>query len=205
MNKGFLTLFLSIPTLMILWQSPDYLRGGPPIGNDSSSHIVAIHHVAECLLLGEYHFWNPSFNLGFPLMHFYQPLSYVASALTALVLGGPDQAILAYKLWMIINLCLIPFSYFIALKRLDFNDNTALCGGLLALTLTSISDFGISTAAFFQLGLYSALFGAVWLPLAFAECLRYLHGNGKLAYAALSLVCLYFSHSFLGYFEFIES
>ncbi len=198
MNKFFLALFLSLPLVMIFFQVPDYLRGGPPIGNDSSSHIVAIAQVAEYVQEGELHFWNPAFNLGYPLLHFYQPLSYLLSALTALLLGGPEKAIVAYKLWMIINLCLIPLSYFIALRRLDFDEITALCGGLLALTLTSMSDFGISTAAFFRLGLYSALFGAVWLPLAFAECLRYINGNGKLSYATISLLGVYFSHSFLG-------
>ncbi len=191
-------ILLLLTAACVLVRAGDYLSGTGPVGNDSSSHIVAISTLADYIKSGQFHFWNPNFNLGFPLAHYYQPLPYVITAFTSIVIGGPDAAVTAYKLWVCILLALTPFCYYFAFSRLGLNRYTALLAALFSGTISSINDFGLSTAAYFHLGLYSVLFGAVFLPCAFTECIRYIRGDGRVSLAIVTLVGLYFSHSFMG-------
>lgn len=191
-------LLVLLPSLLVLAQAPEYLAGGFPTGDDSSSHIVSIAELTRRLAAAEFHLWNPNFNQGFALAHFYQPLPYFVSAFTALLAGGPEQAGLAYKLWVVVLLTLMPWAFFLACRRLFFGRFAAIAAAMMFFALATKSRYGLSFGAFFGLGLYSSIFATVFLPLALAESIRYVSGRGRLVTACLLVVGLYFSHSFLG-------
>ena len=182
----------------VLWRAPAYLGGFEPVGNDSSSHILASARAAEFLRSGSGGWWVNDLNLGFPLAHFYQPLPHVATGLLALLLGGPDEATLAYKLLVVALLVAAPFTTYVGLLRLGLARAGALVGALALATLSAPQVYyGLTTRQYLLLGLYTMLFGAVVVPLALAEGVRFVQGRGRFSLATASFSLLFLSHALL--------
>ena len=182
----------------VLWRAPAYLGGFEPVGNDSSSHILASARVAELVRSGSDGWWMSDLNLGFPLAHFYQPLPHVTTALLALLLGGPDQAALAYKLLVVALLALAPFTTYFGIVRLGLGRAGALVGALALATLSAPQlYYGLTTRQYLLLGLYTMLFGAFVAPLALAEGVRFLQGRGRFSVATACFALLFLSHALL--------
>ena len=182
----------------VLVRAPHYLAGPEPVGDDSSSHILASARAAEYLRAGTLGWWVSDFECGFPLAHFYQPLPHVATGALALVLGGPEQAALAYKLLVVVLLVAAPFASWFGLRRLGLGSAAAVCGAIALATLSAPKAYyGLTVRHYLLVGLYTMLWGAVFAPLALAEGLRYLQGRGRVSFAVGAFALLFFAHGLL--------
>ena len=183
---------------VLAWHVPRYLAGPEPVGDDSSSHILAAARVAEHLRTGSGGWWMPDLNLGFPLAHFYQPLPHVATGALALALGGPEHAASAYKLCVVLLLLVAPLAATLGFRRFGLSWLGATCGALALAALSAPKAFyGLTTRHYLLGGLYTLLWGAVFVPLALGEGVRYLQGRGKLALACGAFALLFLSHALL--------
>ncbi|HEX6881998.1 MAG TPA: hypothetical protein VF530_01385 [Planctomycetota bacterium] len=191
-------LVLALLAALVLVHAPAYVAGDEPLGADSSSHIVASTRIAEHLRAGSPGWWAPDLNLGFPLAHYYQPLPHCATALLALALGGPEQAVRAYKLWVVVLLALVPLSAYLGFRRLDLARPAALLGALALATLSTRQEsFGLTARHALFVGLYTLLFGAVLVPLALAEGVRFVQGRGRALLAVPAFALLFLGHGLL--------
>src|SRR5262245_14223463 len=136
LERSIVALALLVLAGAVVWQAPDYLRGPEPVGEDSSSHILASATIAEHIRAGSDGWWFPHLNLGFPLAHFYQPLAHCATALVALALGGPERATEAYKGIVVALLLLLPGAAYVGFRRFGLARAGAL-GAALALVALS--------------------------------------------------------------------
>jgi hypothetical protein len=197
-ERRVVALFLLVLGGVVLRHALAYWRGDEPLGADSSSHILASATLAEHLREGAPGWWMPHLNLGFPLAHFYQPLPHLATALLALALGGPEQATLAYKLWVVLLLCLAPLTTYVGLRRLELSRTAALASAIALATLSTRQEsFGLTQRHYLMVGLYTLLWGGVFLPLALAEGVRFVQGRGRSVLAVGSFGLLFLSHGLL--------
>jgi hypothetical protein len=188
---------LGVLALLVLARAPGYLAGPEPVGDDSSSHVVASAAVADCLRSGA-GWWADEFNLGFPLAHFYQPLPHVVTGALALALGGPEEAATAYKALVVLLLLALPFAAIVGFSRLGLSRGGALASALVLATLSAPKAFfGLTARHYLLVGLYTLLWGAVVAPLALAEGVRFLQGRGRASLAVLLLALLFLSHGLL--------
>ena len=190
----FLALFVGV----IWWFAPSYLSGAEPVGEDASSHILAAHQIARHLQAGSPGWWMAQLNLGFPLAHFYQPLPHTAVAILALLLGGPDEAGLAYKLVVVLLLSLLPLTTYLGMRRLDLSRAGAIVATISFVILSTPKDaYGLTNRHFLLSGLHTLLWGAVFAPLALSEGVRFLQGRGRLSLAVASFSVLFLAHGLL--------
>ncbi len=182
----------------LLAHAPDYLGGPEPVGDDSSSHVLASARAAEHLSSGSGGWWLADLNLGFPLAHFYQPLPHVATGVLALALGGPEHAAQAYKILVLLLLCAGPYATWFGLRRLGFGPVAAVCGAVALATLSAPKAwYGLTARHYLLSGLYTLLWGSVFVPLALAEGVRYVQGRGRLALGVSAFALLFFAHALL--------
>lgn len=182
----------------MLARAPHYLAGPEPVGDDSSSHILASARAAEYLRTGSDGWWVSDLNLGFPLAHFYQPLPHAATGALALLLGGPEEATQAYKLLVVMLLCAGPFATWFGLRRLGFGPVAAACGALALATFSAPKAYyGLTARHYLLSGLYTMAWGAVFVPLALAEGVRFLQGRGRASLAVSAFALLFFTHALL--------
>ena len=190
--------FLALLVSCVLVFAPDYLSGPAPVGEDSSSHILASYQIARHIEAGSPGWWMPQLNLGFPLAHFYQPLPHTATAVLALLLGGPKEAVLAYKLVCVGLLCLLPLTMYAGMRRMQLSRAGAIVATLAFVCLSTPKDFyGLTHRHFLLSGLHTLLWGAVFAPLALSEGVRFLHGRGRFSFAVASFTLLFLSHGLL--------
>lgn len=189
---------LAVLAAAVLARAPHYLGGPEPLGDDSSSHILASTRAAEYLRTGSDGWWVSDLNLGFPLVHFYQPLPHVATGALALLLGGPQEATQAYKLLLVLLLCAGPFATWFGLRRLGFPPIAAACGALALATFSAAKAYyGLTARHYLLSGLYTMAWGAVFVPLALAEGVRFLQGRGRASLAVTSFALLFLTHALL--------
>ncbi|NOT30818.1 MAG: hypothetical protein HOP15_10270, partial [Planctomycetes bacterium] len=182
----------------LLWHAPHYLSGPEPVGDDSSSHVLASARVAGYLRAGSDGWWMSDLNLGFPLAHFYQLLPHVATGALALALGGPEHAAEAYKLLVVLLLLAGPFATWFGLRRLGFGSVAAVCGAVALATLSAPKAYyGLTARHYLLSGLYTLLWGSVFVPLALAEGVRFVQGRGRLALGVGAFALLFLAHALL--------
>jgi hypothetical protein len=180
------------------------LRDLPIYGDDHSSHLAAIHHLLALLRAGQTDLFCPTFNLGFPMYLYYQPLPHVTAALVHLLSLGALSEQLAFNLTVVALWCSYPVAVYVGTRRLGLGDAAALCAALSAPLLSSSLPFGLTLHSVMGLGLYTQLYAMV----LFTPCLGWiwsgLHRRDEVAAwrailpgaALLSLVWL--SHAFYG-------
>jgi hypothetical protein len=197
-ERALVALALALLSALVLWHAPAYLTGDEPLGADSSSHIVASTTLARHLAAGSSGWWEPGLNLGFPLAHYYQPLPHLATALVALLLGGPEETTLSYKLLVVLLLSLAPWTTYLGFRRLDLTRPAALFAALAACTVSTHQEvFALSVRHYLFVGLYTLLWGAALVPLALAEGVRFVQGRGSVTLAVSSFALLFLAHGLL--------
>ena len=190
-------LLLLYPLLLLIPALP--LLGATPIfGDDHSSHSVAVHHLVSLLLGGDFDFFCPTFNLGFPMYLYYQPLPHLAPALLHLLSLGliPVQA--AFNLTVVLLFCAYPLAVYQGARWLRMGDAAALAAGALAPMVSSSLGFGFTIDSVMGAGLYTQTFAMVLLPLSLGSMWRHLTtGRGRTTAAGL-LTLVFLSHAFYG-------
>ncbi|MBN1944111.1 MAG: hypothetical protein JW797_00490 [Bradymonadales bacterium] len=191
-------LALALSSAAVILFSRAWWNGIPPLGDDSSSHIVAMSRVAEILQTGA-GWWAPDFNLGFPIGLYYQPLPHFVGGVVTLLLGGGTAAIVAYKAISIALVALSPWCVALGARRMGMTPTGATVSGMVSILIISSLEFGLTVHSSLVLALHSQAWAVLWLPLALGELARALDGDRRsVPTAIVTWALLFLSHFFYG-------
>ena len=186
---------LLIPAARILGSLPIY-------GDDHSSHMAAVHHLLWLARQGQTDLFCPTFNLGFPMYLYYQPLPHLTAALVHVLSFRMLDEQAAFNLTVVLLWCSYPLTVYAGARRLGLGQGSALLGGVMAPTVSSSLPFGLTLHSVMGLGLYTQLYAMVLLPL----CVGWLghalrtreHATRAMLIASGLMVLMWLSHAFYG-------
>lgn len=206
LSRTWAWLLLSTACGAILLSSQDYLTTGAAYGDDNSSHLAWIVHIAHLLRTGHTNFYFGQENLGVPMFLAYQPFSgLMMGGLHALTASWIESWIL-FKLSIVVLWASMPFVFYKGGRWLGFSRLQACILGLLSLCLQDPYKYGLSLESYVYRGLYSQLYGMFFLPLAMGSIYRYtIRQKGSYAQPIVWFTCTFLSHAFLGLFVGIMS
>ncbi|MFA6889019.1 MAG: YfhO family protein [Candidatus Woesearchaeota archaeon] len=201
MNKKYIYGILAIIVVFTFYFTSSMLKEGYPNGGDSVGHYDLLLNTIDALKLfmqtGELRFWNPDYYLGFPMFFFYSPLPYITLAVITLLTG--IEPLTMFNWSIVILFSILPVIFYICSRLMNFDEEFALGIALFSTTVSSVTVFGLEYYSFFATGLYSQLWGIVFLPFAFAYSYRYFAlGKGKAFLPVLFLYLTFISHLFAG-------
>ena len=188
-------------TVTIMFIPASQLFGNLPIyGSDHSSHYMAIRNFVELLRSGETSFFMHTFNLGFPMYLYYQPLPHLfTAALYALCFG-------LFTLQQVFNFsvaalwCLYPLSIYVGARRMGLDKLIALFCAVCAPMINSNLEFGFTIHSIMGPGLYTQLYATVAFPIALGSLCKAIDNTDRrsLISAAAWILILSLSHFFYG-------
>lgn len=194
-SRGAALWLLALASLFVLIPATGYWGPFTPLGDDASSHITTIATLSEALRSGG-GWWSTDYNGGFPMGLYYQPLPHVASAIVAMLFGGPSAADETYKVLLIAMLAVQPWAVFIGLRRAGLGRLEAACAGVVTPLVLNGIEFGYHAQASLNVGLYTQAWGNVALPLAFGELAAIGRGRGRVLPAVLACAFVASTHMF---------
>ena len=180
------------------------LKQGYPNGGDNVSHYDLLLNTIDVIKIffatGELRLWNPDYYLGFPMFFFYAPLPYLVLALLSFPLGmiGITPLVL-FKSSIVFLFSLLPLVFYLSGKIAAFEEDFCIGITLFSTAFSSTIVYGMEYYAFFATGLYSQLWGAIFLPFAFAFSYRFFAlRKGHIFFPVLFLCFTFISHLFMG-------
>ncbi len=194
---------LAVICLLLLAPALRILGGLPIYGDDHSSHLAGIHHLLRLLRAGETDLFCPTFNLGFPMYLYYQPLPHAVAALLHLGSLGLLGEQAAFNLTVVALWCAYPLACYAGARRLGLGDTAALLAAAAAPAVRSSLGFGFTLDSVMGLGLYTQLYAMVLFPLCLGWSWHALHradgaGARPLLAASGLHVLVWLSHAFYG-------
>jgi hypothetical protein len=179
------------------------LSSVPIYGDDHSSHLAAVHHLLLLIKNLQTDFFCPTFNLGFPMYLYYQPLPHFTAALIHVFSFGLLDEKLAFNLTVAALWTLYPLTTYLGTRRLGLGDTGALLAGLCAPLVSSTFDFGFTLNSYMGLGLYTQLYAMVLFPLCVGWTWIALHRTeeerrSSLLVVAGLMILIWLSHAFYG-------
>lgn len=183
---------------MILVAIPawNYTASVPALGDDASSHTATIATLAQRMIEGR-GWWSTDYNLGFPMVLYYQPIPHVVSAMFCAALGGQGAAIITYKFFMALMILAQPAAVFFGMKRAGATNLQAGFAAALTPCVMNSLKFGYTTFASLKVGLYTQAWGNTMLPLAIGELVALCTGRGRIWSAMLTSTLVAGCHMFL--------
>jgi len=186
---------------LILFAGALPILGGVPVyGDDHSSHLVIISHLVDLLRAGQFDFFAPDYNLGFPMYLYYQPLPHLSVAILHLLSFGLISITLAFNVSIILIWIAYPWAIYRAATWLSLTSESALAAACVAPLLCSSLPFGFTLHSVMGLGLYSQTFAMLLFPLSLGAFNQLYSGDkGGSLFKATALFCLLsLSHAFYG-------
>lgn len=192
---------LALIVLFTFFFTKGMLGEGYPNGGDSVSHYDLLLNTINALQLflktGELRFWNPDYYFGFPMFFFYAPLPYIFLALLSLSTGIDPLSLFQWSIVLLFSA--LPLVFYTTARLMHLEEEFSLGIALFSTALSSKLVFGVEYYSFFATGLFSQLWGIVFLPLAFAFSYRYfVLGKGKAFFPVFFLFLTFVSHLFVG-------
>lgn len=184
------------------------LRTMPAYHGDLAIHYSAMRSAAVNAREATGSFWDPwipELAAGHPVLHHYQPLSYLIPLTVSWFTGVDPVAIAAILLGLAI--ALLPLTLYVAGRWLELTPLAAAAAGALAPAMhvpaaAGLTIFGIGLQSYswsFGLGLYSQAFGILVLPVAYAATVRLTRGTMSPLAAGFWLALLVLSHQVYAY------
>ena len=186
---------VAFSVLTVLVHATGYIDPHGALGNDASSHTATIATFARLLASGD-GWWSTDYNLGFPLVLYYQPLPHLVSGAVCWALGGPERAILTYKLLSTLLIAGQPIAVYFGLRRAGFAHLESGLAGAIAPLIHNGIPFGYSPYASMVIGLYTQAWGNVALPLAIGELIRAVRGEGSTLAVTVTSALVATTHMF---------
>lgn len=183
-----------------LW--PEATQPAPRL-NDTVLHWQALRAAAAALAAGHNptDFWLSSIGLGYPLFHHYQHLAYLPPALLSYLSAGalPLEGLFNAAQYLLSGGW--PLAIFWSMRRLGFERLPAALAGLTAslLATNGLLGFEFGSYVWRGSGLYTQLWGMVWLPPALAQGVHTLRTGRGYALSTLLLAVVLLGHLVLGY------
>ncbi|MGH7730230.1 MAG: hypothetical protein ACRENJ_03170, partial [Candidatus Eiseniibacteriota bacterium] len=168
-----------------------HLFAGEPHGLDNTAHLAEVAFLSRAMKAGDWNWWDPSGNSGFPSGYFYQVLPQaLTAALSALTGLAPLRS---FQLALFLPLVLAPAATYRAVRVMGA-DRWVAMGAAAALPFTIagrlIAGPGMDSARWghgadgaLSGGLFTQLWAFVALPLALAHAARWLEAGRGLASA----------------------
>jgi len=192
-----------------LWHLfPETTGGGIPV-NDRLFHLQLIDSAVSAITNGQNITdpWQGTMSLGFPVFHYYQHLPHLFLALVH-VLSFKVLTTIDLLRWTIyLGLSLYPISIYWSLRQFSFDPLTCAMGALVASLIGN--DFqlwggsGYANYSFSGFGLYSQLWGMIFLPIALALGYQTIRTGQGYFWATLFLSVTLMSHLLYGYMAFV--
>ena len=186
--------------LAVLW--PEVAIETPTL-NDNTLHLALVQRAADALERGEDPTdpWVSTFVEGYPLLHHYQHLPHVATALIYETLGGAVSARTVLDWIQLLLLSTFPLSIYWTGRRLGFEAVPSALAGVVGSLLATNGLYGFDWASYLWrgYGLYTQLWGMWLLGPAIAGLVVTLRHGRAYAGTALLLAGTILSHTVLGY------
>ena len=186
--------------LAVLW--PEVAVETPTL-NDNTLHLALVRRAADALERGEDPTdpWVSTFVEGYPLLHHYQHLPHVATALIYEGLGGTVPARTVLDWIQLLLLSTFPLSIYWTGRRLGFEAVPSALAGVVSSLLATNGLYGLDWASYLWrgYGLYTQLWGMWLLGPAVAGLYVTLRHGRAYAGTALLLAGTILSHTVLGY------
>ncbi len=177
----------------------------PPL-NDNVVHLVNVQRAAEAIRQGQdpTDLWIPDIDLGYPLFHHYQHLSYQLPALAVALSGGAISPEAALRWATVLLFAFWPLPLYWAGRRFGFGRLASLLAAVLGPLLATYGLYGLDAFSYTWVGfgLYTQLWAAWLFPPALAQAYATLRtGKGYLLAVAL-VAALLLSHLVYAYMLF---
>lgn len=166
-----------------------HVFAGEPCGDDNSHHLGEIARLSRAIRAGDWDWWNPSGNSGFPSGYYYQVVPQAVPAATSALFG--ITPLLAFQLGIFVPLVLTPAAAYRAMRILGADGWVALGAAIVIPFVTGgdmhaqgnndIARWGLGADGTFSVGLYTQLWASAAFPLAFAHASRWLDDGEGLA------------------------
>jgi hypothetical protein len=183
-----------------------HLFAGEPHGLDNTAHLAEVTFLSQAMKAGDWSWWNPAGNSGFPSGYFYQVLPQaLTAALSALAGLSP---LVSYQLALFVPLLLVPAAAYRAMRVLGADPWVAV-GAAIAVPFTIAGDliagpganaarWGHGADGALLGGLFTQLWALAALPLALAHAARWLESGRGLAPALAWGLFVGLCHPFAG-------
>ena len=176
--------------------------------NDQVLHLLLTDSAMEAITRGQ-NFTDPwlrATGMGFPLLHYYQPLAHVSAALIHALTLGILSPVNMVDWTTYLLLSLFPISIYWSMRCLDFERLSSAMGGFVASFTATPGLFGLDFHSYVWRGhgLYTQLWGQVLLPPALAMSYRVLREGRGYFWATLLLSATLMSHLIFGLIAFVS-
>ncbi len=200
LNKNYGTITLTIIFLLNFFLLSPLLLQGFAYGDDNTSHYVVTVRVAEMIQEGNFRFWNPDYDGGYPLFYYYQPVGTILTSLVYIIFPFLSTLFL-FKFLIIFLFSLFPLTIYFGMQWMGIKKQNCIIAALLAtaIKLPNVKDyFGFDSNAYLIWGLYSMLFAMIFYPLAVGYTCKEYFGRRGYFMPVLLLSLTFLSHSFVG-------
>jgi hypothetical protein len=189
---------VGVVTALNLWILRPELLAANTI-NDTTVHHTIVDWAAGRLADGQLPLdgWFPRIGLGFPVMHHYQTLPHLLSAVAARAIGV-DAAI---RLPLFVLLGTWPIAVYLGLRLMRLSMRTAAIAAVLAPWVASAPSYGFEHGSYVWrgLGLWTQLWGMWLFPIALGLAWRAIEERRGYAPAALVTAGVICCHLQTGY------
>src|SRR5262249_30879600 len=93
-------------------------------------------------------FWSPEWSLGYPVLRTYQPLAHMLVAAVYFALAKTIPLMTVFVWIRFLSVVLLPISFFVAARRMDFSPSVAAAAAVLAPLLSTNFLYGIEYGSF---------------------------------------------------------
>lgn len=143
--------------------------------NDYVLHVSDAETARDSIVAGGSwtDFWIPHMELGYPAFHHYQHLGHVAAALLSVATGASVEATVRWLSFALI--ITFPLTVYAGGRMLGMGQVAACCAAALAPWLSTEGLYGVEYDSYLwrSWGLYTQIWGAWLLPLAWGASYRF--------------------------------
>jgi hypothetical protein len=171
---------LAMLTALLCWMYAPVFRG-EPCGDDNTHHLTEVALIADSVAHGDWDWWNPAGNAGFPTGYYYQLLPAALPGLAAAAFGDP---LFWFQIAIFLSLVLVPAATYRGLRVMGADPWPAFGGAFVAPFLLSGIKWGGGAEGIFWVGLYTQGVALLGYPLALGHGWRWI-SEGKSGGAAV--------------------
>lgn len=171
------------------------LFAGEVDGDDLTFHFAESVRIADCLRQGDWDFWNPNANGGYPSAYFYQVIPQLASALPAALFG---DHLFWFQLSVVLPHVLTPLGAYRGMRLMGASPWQSVCAAIVVSFMNGQSRWGAGNAGTFEVGLYTQTWALAAFPVAIGHAMQWVTHQRGLAPAIAWGAFVFLCHPFIG-------